>query len=188
MGSRQYPARLVLFDVLEIEGNNVEALPLMSRKELLSQVVRPTDNVFLAPFQKDGVALFQQMVSRDLEGVIGKRKDGKYLRDKREWIKVKTWQTGTFFVCGYTPGTGWRESTFGALVLMNAHRKYVGQVGTGMDANDIRGLMSMFMTAPCPWAREPEAAAWVKPFPVKVQYLEYTNDGILRFPSLKEVM
>ena len=75
-----------------------------------------------------------------------------------------------------------------ALVLMDAHQKYVGQVGTGMDANDIRGLMSMFVTAPCPWAREPEAATWVKPFPVKVQYLEYTNDGILRFPSLKEVM
>ena len=186
--SQQYPARLVLFDVLEIDGSNVETMPLMSRKELLSQLVKQTENVFLAPYQEDGEALFLQMVSRDLEGVIGKRKDGKYLRDKREWIKVKTWQTGTFFVCGYTQGTGWRESTFGALVLMDAHRKYVGQVGTGMDATDIRGLMSMFVLAPCPWAGEPEAATWVRPFPVKVQYLEYTNDGILRFPSLKGVM
>ncbi|KKK60842.1 hypothetical protein LCGC14_3020350, partial [marine sediment metagenome] len=65
--------------------------------------------------------------------------------------------------------------------------------GTGMNQDDtgpksIAYLMSMFSPAQCPWPKEPEQATWVKPFAVYIQYLEYSNDGIMRFPSFKGVV
>ncbi|MDO8671361.1 MAG: hypothetical protein Q7O66_08005 [Dehalococcoidia bacterium] len=199
MAVKAMPAKLVVFDVLEVDGNSVENLPLKDRKELLATLVTPTPTVSVAPFTDDGVALFA--ASRALkaigdgvyrqgeEGIVGKSKHGKYLRDKREWFKVKCWQIGTFMAVGYTAGTGWRTSTFGALVLADAKGKHVGEVGTGFNAEDIRNLMKMFSpTGVCPFPREPEPVTWIKPFSIKVRYLEMTNDGVLRFPSFKGIV
>ncbi len=189
------PAKLVVFDILELDGRNLEALPLKDRKEILSQVLRPTPTVEITPYTDDGVALMAK--SRALkaigdgvyrqgeEGVIGKSKLGRYARDKREWFKVKCWMDGVFFAVGYTAGTGWRQSTFGALVLADAKGKYVGEVGTGFTMTTINELVKMFSPGVCPFPREPEPATWIKPFAVKVRYLEMSNDGILRFPSFK---
>jgi len=207
----QFPLKYVIFDVLEIDGKNVEALPLVTRKDLLAKVFVQTETTELAPYTEDALTLWQDVVAKGLEGMVGKRKQGKYLRDTRDWLKVKTWQrnyglksTGeTFLVVGYTEGTGWRESTFGAMVLArleaDGSSTYVGAVGTGVTSSvngtvkgnmdDIKALMSMFVKVPfCPWPREPEPATWVKPFAVKIQYLEKSNDGMLRFPSFKGVV
>ncbi len=206
-----FPLKYMVFDVLSIDGKNVEALPLITRKELLANLLIPTETVELAPFTEDALTLWQEMVAKGLEGMVGKKKQGKYLRDTRDWLKVKTWQrnyglksTGeTFLVVGYTEGTGWRESTFGSMILArlesDGSSTYVGAVGTGVtsatngssggNTDDIRALMAMFVKVPfCPWPKEPEPATWVKPFAIKLQYLEYSNDGILRFPSFKGVV
>ncbi|MDO8671852.1 MAG: RNA ligase family protein [Dehalococcoidia bacterium] len=198
MAVKAMPAKLVVFDVLEVDGNSVENLPLLDRKELLAQILIPTPTVEMAPYFDDGVALLAQskalkaiadgVYRQGEEGIVGKHKHGRYLRDKREWLKVKCWQLGTFMAIGYTAGTGWRASTFGALVLADAKGNYVGEVGTGFNAQDISDLMKMFSLSVCPFPREPEPATWIKPFAVKVRYLEMTNDGVLRFPSFKGVV
>jgi len=196
------PAKFVAFDILEIDGKNIEHLPLIERKNFLSKVLVETENVEIAPYTEDALDLWNNVIiPRSLEGMVGKSKAGKYKRDTRDWQKVKAWRrnygrmgsTGeTFLVVGYTQGTGWRESTFGAMVLGRLEKDssltYVGEVGTGMDNAEIAGLMSMFSPGICPWGREPEPATWVKPFAVKIQYLEYTNEGIMRFPSFKGVV
>ncbi len=196
------PAKLVVFDILEIDGKNIEHLPLIERKNFLSKVLVETDNVEIASFTENALDLWNNVIiPNSLEGMVGKDKAGKYQRDTRNWKKVKAWKrnygrmgsTGeTFLVVGYTQGTGWRESTFGAMVLARLEKDgtstYVGEVGTGMNNSEIAGLMSMFSQASCPWAKEPEPATWVKPFAVKIQYLEYTNEGVMRFPSFKGVV
>lgn len=187
-GVKAYPAKLMVLNILEVDGKNVEALPLIDRKDLLAQVLVPTDNVELAPYTDDGETLFTQTKAAQLEGIVGKHKHGKYLRDKREWLKVKYWQLGTFMAVGYTAGTGWRVSTFGALVLADTKGKYVGEVGTGLTDTIISDLMKMFSRGVCPFSREPEPATWIKPFAIKVRYLELTNLGVLRFPSFKGVV
>jgi len=211
ISAKLYPLKYVVFDVLEIDGKSVEQLPLEIRKDLLANLFIPTSTTELAPFTEDALTLWQDVVAKGLEGMVGKRKQGRYMRDARDWQKVKTWQrnyglksTGeTFLVVGYTEGTGWRESTFGAMVLgrleADGTLTYVGAVGTGVTStsngtvakniDDIQALMSMFVKVPfCPWPREPEPAIWVKPFAVKIQYLERSNDGLLRFPSFKGVV
>ena len=196
----QCPAKLVVFDCLEIDGKSVEHLPLETRKGLLAEVLIPTENTELAPFYEDGITLWTTVIENDLEGLVGKLKASQYLRNKRKWLKVKAWKrnygknsTGeTILAIGYTQGTGWRESTFGALVLarlgVDGVLTYVGEVGTGFDQDEIKALYAMSSSGVCPWTREPGPATWIKPFVIKVQYLEYTNEGIMRFPSFKGVV
>ncbi len=195
------PVKLVVFDVLEVNGKNVEHLPLYERKGLLADVLIETDNVELGAYTEDALDLWNNtIIPQGLEGMVGKDKAGKYERGARRWLKVKAWKRNygkdstkeTFLIVGYTQGTGWRESTFGALEVGRLERDgtltYVGEVGTGVDFAEIAGLMSMFSPALCPWQKEPEQATWVKPFAVYIQYLEYTNEGMMRFPSFKGVL
>ena len=187
--AKDFPASFEVFDILEADGKNLQNLPLLKRKELLEKILIPTDNVRLAPVVDTfGVKLFELARSEQWEGIIGKKKTGTYLQDKREWLKVKCWQLGKFLVVGYTEGTGWRASTFGALVLSDLKGSYVGSVGTGFNDKEIAALYRMLVPGSCPFSREPEKATWVKPFAVKIQYLEFTNDQRLRFPSFKGVV
>ena len=195
------PVKLVVFDILEVNWENVEHLPLIQRKNLLSKILVETDNVELGTYTEDALDLWNNtIIPQGLEGMVGKAKTSQYVRNARRWLKVKTWQrnygkdsTGeTFLVVGYTKGTGWRESTFGALLIARLEDDqsltFVGDAGTGMDTAEIAGLMSMFSPTSCPWPTEPEQATWVKPFAVYIQYLEYSNDGMMRFPSFKGVV
>lgn len=182
--TKEYPARYSVFDVLEVGDVNLRNVPLLARKEVLVATLTETDNVKITKYVDDGVGLFDLMKKNALEGVIGKNKNGIYREDKRDWIKVKTWQNGTFIAVGYTAGTGWRKDTFGALVLAGKNG-YVGQVGTGFDNADLKSIMAMFSPGVCPFPKEPLPATWIKPFAVKIRYLEFTNDGVLRFPSFK---
>ena len=201
LAAKQYPATLEVIDILEVEGINLEDETLDKRKEILEEVLIPTYNVRIAPTYEDGIQLFEQMKQEGKEGIIGKRRDGRYQRGAQIWLKVKCWKynygpesTGeVFLVCGYTAGTGWRSPTFGALVLGRLDGTtltYVGSVGTGFDNVDLIPIHSDLVKshAPCPFFREPEKATWVTPrLSLKIKYLEYTNDWILRFPSFKGV-
>lgn len=189
--SMQYPATYEVFDILMADGQDIQHLPLEKRKKILDAVLIPTDNVRAAPYGDDGVMLFQAVLDKQMEGVVGKLKIGAYRQGKREWIKVKAIQSDEFVICGYTEGTGWRASTFGALVLGKLNGTgltYVGSVGTGFDEAEINRLVNRMsgLGGACPFGREPEKATWLKPvIQVLVQYLEITQDGKLRFPSYK---
>ena len=193
---QEHPARYSVFDILELVMRehlelvnvNLRGVPLMNRKEILKLTVKQTDNVSLTEWVDDGVALFEAMKANQFEGVVGKSKTGFYTENKREWLKVKCWQNDNFLAVGYTAGTGWRISSFGALVLTDAKGTYVGQVGTGFTDHDISNLMDYFIpsTSCPPWSKQVgEPVTWFLPFLVKVRYLEKTNDGMLRFPAFK---
>lgn len=189
--SRQFPATYEVFDILEVKGIDLRGYPLIKRREILDSILVSTPNVRLAAQTDDGVSLYNQAKTNLMEGVIGKRKTGTYQEGYRGWLKVKTWQEGEFLVAGYTAGTGWRAPTFGALVLSDFHGRYVGAVGTGFNDADISMLYNDLSKtqAPCPFPKEPEKATWVKPqLVIKVKFLEYTNDGMLRFPAYKGVV
>jgi bifunctional non-homologous end joining protein LigD len=195
----EYPAHYEVFDVLELDGVDVTGYPLSDRKKLLAAVLVPDQRVHLAAYVQDGEALFASAVATELEGIIGKNLNQRYMQDAREWVKVKRSQLGNFVVCGYTKGTGWRERTFGALVLgefFHDDMRFVGEVGTGF--NDIQideiytqlrltvGGSCQFTPNPYPAGNQP---TWVIPgMQVVVKYLEFTNDRKLRFPSFKGIV
>jgi ATP-dependent DNA ligase len=183
-----YPVRYSVFDIISVDAVPVINIPLLTRKAVLRMVCLETENVKLTPLADDGVALFDLMKANHLEGVVGKAKTGFYREGKREWIKVKCWQEKVFIAVGYTAGTGHRGNQFGALVLADINQAYVGAVGSGFDEEGIRNIMKLFSPGSCPWTHEPEKATWVKPFPVRVKFLEFSNDGMVRFPVFKGVV
>ena len=195
----EYPAHYEVFDVLEVDGINVMGYPLSDRKKLLTAVLVPDERVHLVNYSADGEALFKDAVDRQLEGIIGKNINGRYQQDAREWVKVKLNKLDIFVVCGYTAGSGWRASTFGALVLgkMNASgMEFVGEVGTGFNDRDIDEIftaMRLLQSTSCPFPNNPYSnggqPAWVTPrITIIVRYLEYTNSGLLRFPAFKGIV
>jgi ATP-dependent DNA ligase len=196
--AKQYPAIYKVFDVLQVELGQEQfclyTAPLQKRKDALAELLIPDYNVHLTEYTEQGLELFERIEASGGEGVIGKKLNGMYLPNKREWLKVKTWQLDQFVVIGYTPGTGWRKSSFGALVLAKwtpeGQLKHVGEVGTGFTESDIRAICGLLIPTKIPALQVMIAggAKWVMPFTIKVRYLEYTNDGRLRFPSFKGVV
>jgi ATP-dependent DNA ligase len=183
-----YPIRYSVFDIISVGETPVDKIALMTRKDLLKMVCLETENTKLTPMTDDGVGLFALMKANHLEGVVGKAKTGFYKEGKRDWIKVKCWQEKIFIAVGYTAGTGHRGNQFGALVLADVNQAYVGNVGSGFTEETIRDIMKLFSPGSCLWSREPENATWVKPFPVRVKFLEFSNDGMVRFPVFKGVV
>ena len=192
--SLEYPVCYEVFDILMANGSDLQMLALEERKNILDNMLIPTDNVRVVPYVKDGIKLFQQVVDSHIEGIIGKDKAGPYRQGKRDWIKVKVIQSDVFVICGYTDGTGWRTTTFGALVLGQfdeAGLRYVGSVGTGFDNEELHCLYHRMKAigSYCPFDTVPELAHWIEPsILVTIRYLEITRDGRLRFPAYKGVI
>lgn len=195
----EYPAQYMVFDVLAVDGISVMSSSLAQRKKLLQAVLVPDERVKLTPFTSDGEALFANAVADELEGVIGKDLTRGYCQNSRDWVKVKRSQVDHFIVVGYTAGTGWRASTFGALVLAKPgdnHLFHVGEVGTGFNdlaIDELFTTLRLLGTGACPFGTNPYPASaqvtWVPGgMQVIVQFLEYTNDGKLRFPSFKGIV
>lgn len=185
LAAKYMPTQYCIFDVLEIDGKNMEDEPLKFRKEALSEILVPTDNAQLVEFTSDAPTLWNTAMENHWEGIMGKPIDSVYTQGKRRWIKTKIFQEGEFLAVGYTEGTGKRLSSFGALILTKGD-KYVGQVGTGFDDYEIDLLMKDMKVCESPFLVNPCKFTPVLPFLVKVKFLEYTEDGILRFPAYKE--
>lgn len=194
-----------VFDLLYLDGYDLQAVPLEQRKALLETHVVSSDGVRLVDYVAgDGKALYEAALENGLEGVIGKRRDSRYEVGRRSsaWLKVKSAQTDDFVIGGYTTGTGARAGTFGALLLgspdpSTGRLVYSGHVGTGFNQRilrDLLGRLEPLRTDHSPfgetipttgrWARKPSGPiTWVKPELVaEVKFGQRTRDGILRFP------
>jgi bifunctional non-homologous end joining protein LigD len=86
------PAAVFAFDLLQLRGKDLRALPLLRRKAALQKVLIRTERiVYCQHVGESGERLFQAADQLGLEGVIGKRADSPYLRGRtRNWVKVKT--------------------------------------------------------------------------------------------------
>jgi bifunctional non-homologous end joining protein LigD len=138
----------VVFDVLEMAGSPLRALPLTERRkvlELLSERGFFGESVRLHPAFDEGLALYQLCETHDLEGIVRKRKGSGYqgLRCP-DWQKLKRTKEDAFWVVGYTEGEASRKS-LGALVLAtqagDGSWKLAGKVGSGLSVETIATLL-----------------------------------------------
>ena len=130
---------------------------------------------------------------------MAKRLDSEYCEGKRTryWLKIKTHGRQEFVIAGYTRGEGRRANSFGSLVLAvneGGTLRYVGNVGTGFNENEIDRLLKLlrplerkespFPVPPkMPRVRKGDVV-WVEPKLVaEVEFSEWTHDGRLRQPS-----
>jgi bifunctional non-homologous end joining protein LigD len=203
-GKAGTPIVYYVFDVLEVEGEPLIDLPLVERRKRLEQLLdKRNRTIRLSETFDDGEALLAAAKQQQLEGVLAKRLDSRYLPGKRsrDWLKTKTHHEQEFIVAGYTKGTGRRASSFGSLVLgyyAGGELVYAGNVGTGFDGKEIEkllGLLQPLRRQEPPFREVPKMpkvrksdVIWVEPrFVVEVEFAEWTHDGRLRAPSYKGV-
>src|SRR5205823_4874849 len=90
-GAVETPAVLYVFDLLAFEGYDLRPLSLEQRKALLEQIVpRVGPLKYLSHFEKDGEALYEQVVKMGLEGIVAKKADAPYRAGRSpNWLKTR---------------------------------------------------------------------------------------------------
>mgnify|MGYP001450524113 FL=1 len=186
------------FDVLSVDGHDTIGLPYEQRRGLITGLLETAPN-WMVPAHRvgDGAALVAATIERGLEGVMAKRLGSVYVPGKRtpNWRKVKNRHTVRVVIGGYTPGTGNRGTTFGALlvgVLEPDGLRFAGGVGTGFNQrtlSDLSATLRSLRSDSCPFASLPPReysrnAIWVRPeLHAEVEIAEFTNEGYVRHSS-----
>jgi bifunctional non-homologous end joining protein LigD len=182
-----------VFDLLYIDGHDITSCPLVERKAVLQEILKPADFVKLSEhIEGEGEAFFKEIEKFQLEGMIAKRADSPYVpKRSRDWLKVKTVQRSEVVIGGYTQPRGSR-SHFGALVVglfRGNDLHYVAHVGGGFNQRslaEIYKLMQPLKTKHSPFVDAPktnEPVQWLKPKLVaEVKFSEWTADYRLRHP------
>ena len=199
--ARGNPVALIVFDLLHLDGFSTRGLPLKDRRSLLEQLELPAGLQWrLSDQHPDGPALLEATRAVDLEGVVAKKLDSIYLPGQRTtaWVKVKNLTTDEFVIGGWLAGSGRREQMIGALLLgvpetddPGSPLRYVGRAGTGFTMAELDRLYAALepsRTPVSPFVNDPgeKAAVFVTPrLRCRVEYREWTPQGILRHPSYK---
>jgi DNA ligase D-like protein (predicted ligase) len=200
-----------VFDLLELDGDNIASLPLIERKARLAKLLAkpPAGLMFNDHESGDGEAFRRAACAHGLEGIVSKRADRPYLPDDRgTWVKTKCLNRAEFIVVGWTDPEGSRPH-LGALLLgyygPDGRLLYAGRVGTGMSQK----TLALLYRAVKPLAAKTMALAvappkenrfggklalsrvhWVRPELVaEITYLSWADDGLLRhtvFVGLRE--
>jgi bifunctional non-homologous end joining protein LigD len=189
-----YPLIYYVFDILELDGKNMEELPLTDRKKILKKIVGKNTIIRYCDHVVDkGITFFEEAREKGLEGIMAKKKDSVYTKGYRskEWLKIKNVQSTEVVIAGYTAPKGGRTH-FGSLVLANKKGKqwlYRGHVGTGFSHDllaDLKKKMKPLETEVSPFKTKVPlngAITWLRPKLVAdIAYTEITRDKIFRHP------
>lgn len=185
-----------VFDAPYCNGYDLREVPLVERRAALEQILKKarSDKVrFSAEFGDNPDELVVAACKVGLEGVIGKRRDSRYVsRRSPDWIKLKCGLRQEFVIGGFTDPKGSRKGV-GSLLLGFYDRegklRYAGNVGSGFNhasLMDISERLEALRTDESPFP--PRAVPgrqhhWVKPVLVaEVSFSEWTNTGSVRHP------
>jgi bifunctional non-homologous end joining protein LigD len=189
------PATLYVFDLLAFAGYDLRKLPLVKRKEILQKVLPQTGPLrYSEHFEKNGEALYEQVVKLGLEGIMAKKADSPYRSGRSgDWLKIRADRIDDFVVVGFTRPKGARGG-FGSLhvgAYKDGKLIYCGRAGSGFsgDQLDEIGATLQALVRETPACEAPAHGAlpkgpdhiWVEPTLVcDVRYKEITKDGLLR--------
>ena len=190
---------LYLFDVVYFKGYDLRALPLISRRAILTKQSKHiiSDCIRLSEvFEASAGKLLKSACQLGLEGIILKNPDSPYLSSRSaNWLKLKCKQSQEFVIIGYTPPNGAR-SNFGALLLAiydeNGLLKHAGNVGSGFTKKTLTDIklkldaIKMRTSAVDKPFVSPPKTTWVEPVLVaEVEFGEWTASGHIRHSVFK---
>lgn len=190
---RSSPVHLMLFDLLELNGERITGDSYDVRRAALDHVLTGSTGVHVPPhFDGDYAAAIQASQQLQLEGVVAKLRRSRYLPGRRsgDWLKIKLKRTQEAVIVGWRMGAAGLASLILAVPGADGLR-YAGRVGTGFSDRDRRGiptlLAAMEVPEPPVYDNPPEDlkdTRWVRPELVgEVTYGNWTRDGVLRHAS-----
>jgi len=200
----ELPATFYAFDLLAFEDFDLRGLPLVRRKELLSEVVPKLGALrYLDHIETEGVAFLEQVTALGLEGIVAKKSTSRYKGGRSgDWLKIKAEPTGDFVIVGFTKPKGSRAH-LGALQLadwVNGTLVYAGRVGSGFNDELLKELHRLLepIIRSDPLCAGPVRAPGEEPlkseqipetsttvwtdavYVCEVRFREFTPDGLLR--------
>jgi bifunctional non-homologous end joining protein LigD len=187
----------ILFDLLHLDGYDLQPLPLLERKNRLLKLLGGDERGplrFSRHFHQNGAEIYRHACKLALEGIVSKRASAPYRPGRGlGWLKSKCRERQEFVIGGYTkPSTG--LPGVGALVLgygNNGTFRYGGRVGTGFGRNqsiELKRKLEKIRQDKPPFEDIPSAArrgvAFVKPSLVcEIEFATWTRDGLVRQAS-----
>jgi bifunctional non-homologous end joining protein LigD len=196
--ARQYPATLLLFDLLHLDGSSMLHLPFRQRRELLRGLDLRGPNWLTPPsYDEDGASVLAASREQGLEGVVAKRLDSPYQPGMRSpvWRKITDLLAQEVVIGGWRMGEGKRSGVVGALLLgipQDGGLAFAGSVGTGFNDAELAVLtprLKALARRRSPFVTEmprerAKGALWVEPELVaEVVFRQWTPDGRMRFPA-----
>ena len=181
--SKTNPVIFICFDVI-YEGKDLINLSLLERKDVLSNY--KDNDVFIKSTYVigDGTKLFNAIKKLDMEGIVAKKINSKYLVNERSdnWLKIKNYKSGNFIILGYINK---EESHVISLVLgeyLNKKIVYVGKVILGKKRSLADKILKMKKSKAVVKIKDKDVI-YIKPeIKCLIKYLERTENGLLRQP------
>lgn len=172
-------ATFICFDILFYD-KNVCLLPLCERKKLL-KTIDDNDIFVKSKIFYDGSKLFKSVKKFDLEGVVCKNVNSKYIVNSRsdEWIKVKNYKYEYFYIGAYSLS----NSNIFSIYLgeyINKSFYYVGKVFVKKKSLLYEKLLECDRSKNL-FNNIDFEANFIKPcIKVKIRYIERTSNNHLR--------
>src|SRR5580704_6026313 len=189
----KYPVVYCVFDLLELDGEDLTVRPLIERRARLTKTIRSSSALQHAEaWRDDSQRRFALACRSGWEGLIAKRTDAPYVAGRsKNWLKLKCVWEQEFVIGGYTDPVGSRTD-FGALLVgyyEDRSLRYAGKVGTGYTQatlNDLGIRLRKLETAEPAFvdARPiPRGVHWTRPKLVaQIGFAEWTSNARLRQP------
>ncbi|WP_318936968.1 DNA ligase D [Oceanobacillus halotolerans] len=142
------PAHFCVFDLLQQNGNSLQATPYMERKAMLEtllvQTLPETGRLRYVPTFSDAQHLWGKVFIYKGEGMIAKRKNSTYHAGKKhhDWMKLKNWRTIQGFITFYDP----KNNYFTINVFENETIKPIGKCKHGLSDEEMGTLSQLFRT------------------------------------------
>jgi bifunctional non-homologous end joining protein LigD len=189
------------FDLLHLDGENLQARMLKDRRPLLERVVRDSGLLLSEPLRGTASRVTEAVRSLGLEGVIAKSWRSRYGAGQRNgaWVKLKLDKQQEFVVGGYRPGP---HGVDALLVGYYEGRelRFAGKVRAGFTPHvrrEVFAALEPLETGTCPFVDLPNSKAshwgggvtaeqmremrWLKVRLVaQIRFVEWTADGHLR--------
>ena len=181
---------MVAFDLLYLNGYDLQKLPLFERKALLQKIIAETDLQF--GFEVDGAEMCEHACKTGLEGVVSKVRDSRYVSGHiNDWVKKTCAQRETLAIAGFAlDGKKWD-----GIYLARQKGKqlvYAGKVDHGFDtasAKDLQARLKPPIQETQPYAKKiAHRGIWVEPsLLAEIEYRAKSAEGKVRHPFFKGV-
>ncbi len=138
-----------IFDLLELDGEDLRELPLGERKARLKELLKGASGPlsFSDHIDGSGDEVYAHACKIRLEGIISKRRDAPYASGRSPaWLKTKCTAEQEFVIIGWRPsdkpGRPFRSLLLGLRDGEELH--YAGRVGSGYTGERLENLAAEF--------------------------------------------
>lgn len=193
LAANKLPVQFVAYDMIYVDGERITDKSLMERKKLMTENLSESGALSISRYiEKEGIAFFEIAKEQGLEGIVAKKKDGKYYIGKRtrEWVKIKVMQDEDLLVCGYQPDADGNVKDLVLGYYDGNKLKTHGKVFLGVSKQEreiIKNYAESHTLSKALFDEYKEKdIIWIKPELVgTVQYMHTTETGNMRQPVWK---